>query len=190
MALLANALATGAALVALILTFAPISGAHFNPLVTVANAWRRGTPWREVPSYVMAQLVGAFSGVAAAHLMFGEPLFAASTHVRSGVAQAFSEGVATFGLISVIMGTSRLRAAVVALAVGAYIAAAYWFTASTSFANPAVAIARSLTNSFSGIRPVDLPGFIAAEFCGALAALMLMSWLLGARGEAVARAKP
>jgi glycerol uptake facilitator-like aquaporin len=176
-ALLANTLATGAGLVALILAFGPISGAHFNPAVTLAVAARRGLPWREVPAYLAAQVGGAFAGVAAAHVMFEEPLFRASTHVRSGAAQAFSELVATFGLLAVIWGCARARAAAVPYAVGAYITAAYWFTASTSFANPAVALARSATDTFAGVRPADVPAFVAAELVGAALATGLFHWL-------------
>jgi len=177
-ALLANTIATGAALVTLILTFGPISGAHFNPAVTLADAWQRGLPWREVPGYVVAQVTGAFAGVAAAHLMFGEPLFTASTHARAGGSQAFSELVATFGLLAVIWGCSRLRSSAVPFAVGAYITAAYWFTASTSFANPAVTLARAATNTFAGIRPIDVPAFLAAQLVGAAAATALFRWLV------------
>lgn len=177
-ALLANTLATGAALVALILTFGPISGAHFNPAVTLADAWQGGLPWKEVPAYVAAQVVGAFSGVLAAHLMFNEPVFFASRHVRSGGAQLFSEFIATFGLLSVIWGCSRVRSSTVPFAVGAYITAAYWFTASTSFANPAVTMARAASDTFAGIRPVDVPGFILAQLTGAAAATALFRWLL------------
>jgi glycerol uptake facilitator-like aquaporin len=177
-ALLANTLATGAMLVALILTLGPISGAHFNPAVTLADASQGGRPWREVPGYVAAQLAGAFAGVAAAHLMFGEPLFSASRRVRAGNAQLFSEFVATFGLLSVIWGCARLRSAAVPFAVGAYITGAYWFTASTSFANPAVTLARSVSDTFAGIRPHDAPGFIAAQFAGAMAATVLFRWLV------------
>lgn len=176
-ALLANTIATGAALVALILTFGPISGAHFNPAVTLADAWQRGLAWREVPAYLIAQLGGAFSGVLAAHLMFGEPAFSASHHVRAGNAQLFSEFVATFGLLSVIWGCARLRSSAVPFAVGAYITAAYWFTASTSFANPAVTLARSVSDTFAGIRPADAPGFIVAQLAGATAATVLFRWL-------------
>jgi glycerol uptake facilitator-like aquaporin len=140
--LLANTLATGAMLVTLILTFGPISGAHFNPVVTLADASQGGLAWLEVPGYLAAQLVGAFAGVAAAHLMFGEAVFSASRHVRSGGAQLFSEFVATFGLLCVIWGCARRRSSAVPFAVGAYITGAYWFTASTSFANPAVTLAR------------------------------------------------
>lgn len=180
LALLANTLATGAGLVALILTFGPISGAHFNPVVSLVDAWEGGRPWTDVPGYVAAQVLGALSGVAVAHGMFGEPLFAASEHVRSGAAQLLSEVVATFGLVSVILGVSRRNAAFTPFAVGAYITAAYWFTSSTSFANPAVTLARSLTNTFSGIRPVDAPAFIAAQLVGALAATALFRFLLPA----------
>ncbi len=176
-ALLANTMATGAALVALILTFGPVSGAHFNPAVTLADACRRGISWREVPGYLSAQIAGAFAGVAAAHAMFHEPLFAASNHVRSGGAQMFSEFFATFGLLAVIWGCSRSRPTAVPFAVGAYITAAYWFTASTSFANPAVTLGRSLTNTFSGIRPADAPGFLAAQLAGAAAGTALSAWL-------------
>jgi glycerol uptake facilitator-like aquaporin len=177
-ALLANTLATGAMLVALILTFGPISGAHFNPAVTLADAWQRGIAWRHVPAYIAAQIGGAFLGVAAAHLMFGEPIFAASRHTRSGTAQMFSEFVATFGLLAVIWGCARIRSPVVPFAVGAYITGAYWFTSSTSFANPAVTLARSMTDTFSGIRPADAPGFMAAQLAGAMAATALFAWLI------------
>jgi glycerol uptake facilitator-like aquaporin len=152
-ALLANTLATGAALVALILTFGPVSGAHLNPAVTLADASQGGIAWGDVPLYVTAQVAGAFAGVAAAHLMFDVPVFVASRHARSGMAQAFSEFVATFGLLAVIWGCARLRSSSVPFAVAAYITAAYWFTASTSFANPAVTLARSATDTFAGIRP-------------------------------------
>ena len=179
-ALLANTLATGAGLVALILTFGPISGAHFNPVVTLADASQGGLAWRDVPPYVVAQVVGAFAGVAAAHLMFGEPLFSASRHVRAGGAQAFSEFVATFGLLAVIWGCARTRSTVVPFAVGAYITAAYWFTASTSFANPAVTLARSATDTFAGIRPADAPAFIVAQVVGAGCATGLFRWLVPA----------
>jgi glycerol uptake facilitator-like aquaporin len=177
MALLANTLATGAMLVTLILTFGPISGAHFNPAVTVADASQGGLPWREVPGYLAAQIVGSFAGVASAHLMFREPLFSASRHARGGGAQLFSEFIATFGLLCVIWGCARLRSASVPFAVGAYITGAYWFTASTSFANPAVTLARSASDTFSGIRPSDAPGFIAAQLAGAAAATLLFRWL-------------
>jgi glycerol uptake facilitator-like aquaporin len=177
-ALLANTIATGAALVALILTFGPISGAHFNPAVTLADATQGGVAWREVPVYVAAQIVGAFGGAAAALLMFGEPLFFASHHVRAGSAQLFSEFVASFGLLSVIWGCVRFRSSAVPFAVGAYITAGYWFTSSTSFANPAVTLARAASDTFAGIRPVDVPAFIVAQLAGAMAATMLFRWLV------------
>jgi len=177
-ALLANTIATGAALVALILAFGPISGAHFNPAVTLADATLRGLAWRQVPPYVAAQLVGGFSGAAAAHVMFEMPLFSVSRHARSGMSQAFAEFVATFGLMAVIWGCARLRSSAVPLAVAAYITAAYWFTASTSFANPAVTLARSATDTFSGIRPADVPAFIAAQLLGAASATALFRWLV------------
>jgi glycerol uptake facilitator-like aquaporin len=176
-ALLANTFATGAMLVALILTFGPISGAHFNPAVTLADASQGGLPWREVPAYLAAQVTGAFAGVAAAHLMFGEPLFSASRHARAGGAQLFSEFVATFGLLCVIWGCARLRSSAVPFAVGAYITGAYWFTASTSFANPAVTLARSASDTFAGIRPADVPGFVVVQLAGAGAATLLFRWL-------------
>jgi glycerol uptake facilitator-like aquaporin len=178
LALLANTLATGAMLVTLILTFGPISGAHFNPCVTLANATQGSLPWHEVPGYVGAQVTGAFAGVAAAHLMFEEPVFSVSQHARTGGAQMFSEFVATFGLLCVIWGCTRLRPSAVPFAVGAYITGAYWFTASTSFANPAVTLARSATNTFAGIRPSDAPGFILAQLAGALVATLLFRWLV------------
>jgi glycerol uptake facilitator-like aquaporin len=178
LALLANTIATGAALVALILAFGPVSGAHLNPAVPLADAWQRGIAWREAPVYIAAQIAGALAGVATAHMMFGLPLFLASTHVRSGPAQLFSEFVATFGLLSVIWGCARHRPAAVPFAVGAYITAAYWFTASTSFANPAVTLARSASNTFAGIRPSDVPGFMAAQLAGAFVATLLFRWLI------------
>jgi len=177
-ALLANTLATGAALVALILTFGPISGGHFNPAVTLADASQGGLGWGDVPAYIAAQIIGAFLGVGAAHLMFGVPLFSSSHHVRTGGAQVFSEFVATFGLVSVIWGCGRSRSSTVPLAVGAYVAAGYWFTSSTSFANPAVTLARAATDTFSGIRPDDAPGFIVAQLLGAMAATLLFRWLV------------
>jgi glycerol uptake facilitator-like aquaporin len=177
-ALLANTLATGAMLVVLILTFGPISGAHFNPAVTLADASQGGIAWREVPGYILAQIVGALIGVAAAHLMFGEPLFSASQHARAGGAQLFSEFIATFGLVAVIWGCARQRSSAVPFAVAAYITSAYWFTASTSFANPAVTLARCLSDTFAGIRPVDVPGFIIAQLAGAAMATILFRWLV------------
>lgn len=180
LALLANTLATGAGLAALILTFGPVSGAHFNPAVTLADASQGGLPWRSVPAYLVAQVAGGFAGVAAAHGMFGLPLFAASTHVRAGAPQLWSEFVATFGLLAVIWGCARTRASVVPFAVAAYITAAYWFTASTSFANPAVTLARTATDTFAGIRPADAPGFVVAQLLGAGAATALFRWLVPA----------
>jgi len=177
-ALLANTIATGAALVALILTFGPVSGAHFNPAVSLADAWQRGMPWRETPGYITAQVFGAYIGVMSAHAMFALPLLSESRHNRAGASQLFSEFIATFGLLSVIWGCSRVRASVVPFAVGAYITAAYWFTASTSFANPAVTLARAATDTFSGIRPADVPGFIAAQLFGAATATALFGWLV------------
>jgi len=178
LALLANAVATGVALVAVILAFGSISGAHLNPAVTLSAAWQGGMPWRETPLYILSQLIGAIGGVAAANLMFGLPLFSASTRVRTGPAQLFSEFIATFGLLAVIWGCFRCRPSAVPYAVGAYITGAYWFTSSTSFANPAVTLARAATNTFAGIRPADVPGFLVAQLAGALCATLLFSWLL------------
>jgi glycerol uptake facilitator-like aquaporin len=179
-ALLANTIATGAALVALIFTFGPISGSHMNPVVTLADAWKRGISRRDTVGYIGAQFAGAFAGVAAAHTMFGEPLFQASQHARAGGAQMFSEFMATFGLLGVIHCSARFRPEIVPFAVGAYITAAYWFTASTSFANPAVTLARSLTDTFAGIRPGDTPGFIAAQLAGMVAGVAFFGWLVPA----------
>jgi len=176
-ALLANTIATGAALIALILAFGPISGAHLNPAVTLADAWLGGIAWRETPAYIAAQMTGALAGVCVAHLMFGLTVYTVSTRVRSGPAQMFSEFVATFGLLAVIWGCARTRPSTTPFAVGAYITAAYWFTASTSFANPAVTVARSLTNTFAGIRPGNVMGFVAAELVGAFCATLLFAWL-------------
>ena len=176
-ALLANTLATGGVLVAIILAFGPISGAHFNPAVTLADAMKGGLKWRDVPAYVLAQLAGAIAGVALANVMFGEPAIFASHHARHGFPIVLSEFVATFGLLTVIWGCSRHRSNLTAFAVAAYIVGAYWFTASTSFANPAVAIGRSLTDTFAGIAPADVPAFIAAEMVGAMAATALFAWL-------------
>jgi glycerol uptake facilitator-like aquaporin len=177
-ALLANTIATGAALVALILTFGSISGAHFNPAVTLADASQGGLAWRDVPVYIVSQTVGAFAGVAAANLMFGLPVFFASRHERHGASQLLSEFIATFGLLAVIWGCVRLRSQAVPFAVAAYITAAYWFTASTSFANPAVTLARSASDTFAGIRPVDAPAFVIAQLLGAAAATVLFRWLI------------
>jgi len=176
-ALLANTLATSATLIALILTLGPISGAHFNPAVTLASALRRDLAWGDAPAYVCAQIAGAFAGVAAAHLMFGHPVFFASLQERSGSAQLFAEFVATFGLLCVIFGCARRNPPAVPFAVGAYIAGAYWFTSSTSFANPAVTLARAASNTFAGIRPVDVTGFVAAQLIGAIAATALFQWM-------------
>jgi glycerol uptake facilitator-like aquaporin len=179
-ALLANSVATGAALFALILTFGPVSGAHFNPAVTLADASQGGLSWRDVPAYVAAQIVGAFIGVGIANFMFGNPVFFVSTHERSGIAQVVSEFVATFGLLAVIWGCARRRVGAVPFAVGAYITAAYWFTSSTSFANPAVTLARAASDTFAGIRPMDVPGFVVAQLLGAAAATATFRWLVPA----------
>jgi glycerol uptake facilitator-like aquaporin len=179
-ALLANTLATGAGLVALILTFGPISGAHFNPAVTLADASQGGLQWRDVPAYLAAQVTGAFAGVGIANFMFEKPIFFASTHQRPGVAQMVSEFVATFGLLAVIWGCARRRTGAVPFAVGAYITAAYWFTSSTSFANPAVTLARAASDTFAGIRPWDVPGFVVAQLLGAAAATAMFRWLVPA----------
>jgi glycerol uptake facilitator-like aquaporin len=177
-ALLANTIATGAGLVALILTFGGVSGAHFNPAVTVADASQGGLAWRDIGPYIVAQLVGAFTGVALAHAMFGLPAFTASQHVRSGPGQLAGEFTATFGLVSVIWGCSRSRPSFTPFAVAAFITAAYWFTSSTSFANHAVTLARAASDTFAGIRPADAPGFIAAQMLGATAATLLFRWLV------------
>jgi glycerol uptake facilitator-like aquaporin len=187
--LLGNTLPTGAILVVLITILGPISGAHFNPAVTLVFAIKRDLSPRDSLAYVAAQIAGGILGTMMAHAMFALPLLEASLKARTGGAQWLAEGVAAFGLIVTILGGIRFERAAVPWLVGLYITAAYWFTSSTSFANPAVAIARSLTNTFSGIRPVDLPGFIVAELCGAVAALMLMSWLLRGGGEAASLAK-
>jgi glycerol uptake facilitator-like aquaporin len=178
LALLVNTLATGAALVALILSFAPISGAHLNPIVSFAMAIRRRMPWREVPIYAFAQFAGGVLGTIVAHVMFGCEWYSPSHHRRSGFAQLVSECVAAFGLLCVIWGCMKVRSALATpVAVAAYIVAAYWFTASTSFANPAVTVARSITDTFTGIRPVDVPGFAVAQVVGALLATGLFAWL-------------
>ena len=180
-ALLANALATGAVLYALISAMGSISGAHFNPVVTLAEAWLGRLSWRQVGAYVLVQIVAALAGVVAAHWMFELPAFFASQHVRSGPSQVFSESVATFGLVTVILNCARWKPEAIPAAVAAYIAAAYWFTASTSFANPAVTLARALTDTFSGIRPADAPAFIAAQFIGAAMAAGLHRWMIAKR---------
>ena len=181
LALLANSLATGAALVALIAAFGPVSGAHFNPAVSLAMALRGATTAGELMVYVAVQIAGAYAGVAMAHAMFGCPLFAASAHARAGAAQMLSEFIATFGLVTVISVLGKERASATPYAVAGYIVAAYWFTASTSFANPAVTLARAVTNSFTGIRPADAPGFIAAQCAGAVAAARFARWLYPAK---------
>jgi len=185
-ALMANAVAIGAALVAIILTFGPISGAHLNPAVTLADASQGGMPRSLVVPYLAVQTIAAIGGVVLANVMFGEPAIAWSTHVRAGMPQLLSEFVATFGLVSVIWGTVRSRPAAVPFAVGAYITAAYWFTPSTSFANPAVTIARAFTDTFAGIRPADVPPFIVAQLTGAAAATALFRWLIPALPKAAA----
>jgi glycerol uptake facilitator-like aquaporin len=184
LALLCNTLATGAILVVLITIFAPISGAHFNPAVSLVFALKRDLPAGETGAYIAAQIIGGVLGTIAAHVMFALPLIEASQKARTGGPQWFAEAVAAFGLVTVILAGIRFAHAAVPWLVGLYITAAYWFTASTSFANPAVAIARALTNTFSGIRPLDLPGFMIAEFAGALAALALTNWLLRATSDA------
>jgi glycerol uptake facilitator-like aquaporin len=176
-ALLANSLATGAALFALISVFAPISGAHFNPVVTLSDAWRGGLAWQHVPGYIGAQIFGALCGVALANMMFALPPFSASTHVRSGGSLLLSETFATFGLLATIWGCTKVRSNFSPFAVAAYITGAYWFTSSTSFANPAVTLARAATDTFSGIRPVDVPAFIGAQLIGAALATLLFQWL-------------
>jgi glycerol uptake facilitator-like aquaporin len=187
LALLGNTLPTGAILVVLITILGPISGAHFNPAVSLVFAIKRDIDWSTALFYVAAQIAGGIAGTIAAHLMFELPLVEASTTARTGVAQWFAEAVAAFGLIATIIGGIKFASASVPWLVGLYITAAYWFTASTSFANPAVAIARSLTNTFAGIRPIDLPGFIVAELVGAILGLLLMAWLLRPEPEPVAQ---
>lgn len=185
-ALLANTIATGAALAALITTFGSFSGAHFNPVVSLAIALRGQMPWAEVPFYVAAQFSGGLLGTILAHLMFGDGWYSVSMHQRSGLSQLLSESVAAFGLMCVIWGCAKLRSALATpVAVASYIVAAYWFTASTSFANPAVTLARCITNTFSGIRPVDVPGFMVAQIVGGLVATLLFAWLDNDRLPAV-----
>jgi glycerol uptake facilitator-like aquaporin len=178
LALLANTIATGCALIALLLALGPISGAHLNPAVTIVDAWRHGISWRLVAPYIAAQIAGALVGTALANGMFGLPLFFASHHDRSGGALVVSEFVATFGLLVTIWGCARSRPGITPFAVAAYIVGAYWFTPSTSFANPAVTIARTLSDTFAGIRPIDAPLFIIAQLLGALAATALFAFLL------------
>lgn len=176
-ALLANSLTTGAILVILILIFGEVSGAHFNPAVTLVLGRRNGLSWSQILYYVIAQVLGAIGGVWIAHAMFGEPILMISNHIREGVPQIFGEVVATFGLLLTLLSCVRNHPRVVPVAVGLYIMAAYWFTSSTSFANPAVTLARGLTDTFTGIRPQDIPGFIAAQFVGALSAMFLSRFL-------------
>ncbi len=183
LALLGNTLATGAILVVLITIFGPVSGAHFNPAVTLVFTLLRDMTWRECALYMAAQVTGGIAGTLAAHMMYDLPLIELSEKVRTGGSQWFSELVAAFGLVMVILMGVRLARGSVPWLVGLYITAAYWFTASTSFANPAVAVARSLTNTFSGIRPFDLPGFIMAELFGAAFGLALANWLLKMRED-------
>ena len=182
-ALLGNTLPTGAILVVLILIFGPLSGAHFNPAVTLAFALRGEFPWRELAAYIAVQIVGGVVGVFAAHAMFELPILQFSAHVRSGPAQWFAEAVATFGLLLTILGCVAKAPQAVAYAVGLYITAAYWFTASTSFANPAVTIARALSDTFAGIAPSSAPAFFVAQFAGAGAAMLVFGWLLGKKSE-------
>ncbi len=177
-ALLANTLATGAGLAFLILSFGEISGAHFNPVVTLTESFRGNFSWRDVPFYILCQILGAFSGVGVANLMFELPAFSASTKIRTGNSQFLSEFIATFGLIAVIQSGIKFRPNLVFLMVASYITAAYWFTSSTSFANPAVTLARSLSNTFTGINPNNIPMFLAAQFLGAFAATFVFGWLL------------
>ena len=184
LALLANSVATGCSLVALILALGPISGAHLNPVVSLASAVQGELSWREAPAYIGAQVLGAVVGVALAHGMFELRAFSASGHVRAGGAQVLSEAVASFGLVLVILGCARQRPGALPFAVAGYITAAYWFTSSTSFANPAVTVARSLTDTFSGIRPKDVPGFLLGQSLGATAAVLLYRWLVSARRPA------
>lgn len=176
-ALLGNTLATGAGLMVLTTIFGPLSGAHFNPVVTLVFAARREIGAANAAAYILAQVAGAIAGVWAAHLMFAEPMIQLSTKLRDGPAQAFSEAVATFGLIATILGSLRFRAETTPVMVGLYITAAYWFTASTSFANPAVTLARSLSNTFAGIAPSSAPAFIVAQFAGAAIAALFFRWL-------------
>lgn len=185
-ALLANTVAIGAALVALIFTFGPISGAHFNPAVSFCDAWQKGISYGDAVFYAASQFAGALLGVAAANTMFDLPVFFASTKTRTGASQWLGEFIATFGLIAVIWGCSRLhRSTVVPFAVAAYILAASWLTSSTSFANPAVTVARSLSDTMTGIRPIDVPPFIIAEIAGAVAATLLFRWLAPPKADDV-----
>lgn len=177
LALQANATATGAALFVLITVFGPISGAHFNPVVSVAFALRRELPWRSTAAYIAAQLIGAWLGAVVAHAMVALPLLQVSTHAREGLSQGLAEAVATFGLVLTIFGFLRFQPRQTPAALGLYITAAYWFTASTSFANPAVTVARMLSDTFAGIAPASVPAFVVAQFVGMAAALWLSTWL-------------
>lgn len=183
LALLANTLVTGLALMTLILTFAPISGAHFNPVVTLLEVWQGKMPWRDVSPYIAAQTIGACAGVAAVDVMFGLPAFSAATQVKSDWPQLWSEFIATFGLIGVIVGCSRRRPATTPFAVAAYIVAACWFTSSSSFANPAATLARTMSNTFTGIRPADVAGFVVAQITGASCAAVVFDWLFQPAGK-------
>lgn len=181
LALLANTIATGAMLFVLITIFGPVSGAHFNPAVSLVFALRREMPWSAAAAYLPAQIAGGVAGTVLAHAMFAQPLLQVSVHARGGPAQLLSEGVATFSLVMTILGTLRHRPQATPVAVALAIVAGYWFTASTSFANPAVTLARALTASYSGIAPADAPAFMAAQVCGAVAALLLAQQVLGWR---------
>jgi glycerol uptake facilitator-like aquaporin len=180
LALLCNTLPTGAILTVLILTFGPLSGAHFNPAVSIAFALRRELPWPDAATYIMAQIIGGLIGVWTAHLMFELPVWQVSLNVRTGAGQWLAEFVATFGLLLAILGCAARMSAAIPYAVGLYITSAYWFTASTSFANPAVTIARSISDTFAGIAPLAAPGFILAQLAGMLAAVTLARWLFSA----------
>jgi glycerol uptake facilitator-like aquaporin len=182
-ALLANSIATGAVLVALLLAFGDVSGAHLNPVVTLCSAWRQKLPWRETPAYIGAQVLGAFSGVALANVMFDLPAVLISHHARTGWSMWIAEAVATAGLLTVIGCSARWRPSATPFAVAGYVTAAYWFFPSTSFANPAVTLARSITDTFSGIRPVDVPAFLAAQCSGAFAATVFLGWILNEENE-------
>ena len=182
-ALMANAIATGAILIVLILIFGPVSGAHFNPVVTLSFAIRRDIDWLDAAFYSVVQIIGGVAGVVLAHLMFSEPLLQVSTMVRGGIGHWTAEAVAAFGLVATILGCLRWRPDAVPYAVGLFITAGYWFTSSTSFANPAVTIARSLTDTFSGIMPAAVPGFILAQIIGAVIATLFLGWLFTRNGE-------
>lgn len=190
LALLANTIATGTVLVVLIQVFGPISGAHLNPVVSLSDAATGGLPWREVVAYIFAQVLGGVGGAVTAHVMFGLSPISLSHHIRTGPAQVLSEFVATLGLVLVIRGCSRFRPSAVPIAVGCYITSSYWFTASTSFANPAVTIARSLSDTFSGIRPLDVPLFVFGQLTGAYVAILLFRWLVRAEFNQARKGEP